>query len=537
MKQYISFTDDNFNEILDEAQQILISIAMAQDVVAPNLTPPGVEASYENFRKRMQVRSYLSSFMSQKEYIQDVILISQWNEIYRARTEFMAKKELSQPVMQQAISKTGTGLIFDSDTRSLMVSRSVYYRKGQEQIRTTVIILLDHEQITKLYRMGPLEEMTIFLYLPDGQIFYTNDPNGGAGPRQMLLEKNESSGYVDCDGQKQYYIRYDSATNGMMMIGLIPENILLHRARDLRNHLFLIGLTACVIAVVVSAYLAKKICSSIRILDSGMEAVRKGNLSTRIDISTGDEIEELAKTFNMMMDRIEALMEEIRQRERKRREMEQEILAAQIEPHFLYNSIDSIQYVAHMHHQEEIENVASSLSELLRSVLSNPNEFITLWEEQDYIENYITIERFKYRSNFSLIWEVEEELWEYPIPKLLLQPIVENALIHGITEKGDEGTIHIKVYILGQEVIIKVVDNGKGMDADTISRLLEETERSDKSGFRRIGIANVFNRIRLLYGEAYGGKIDSLKGVFTCVELHLPLAGGEDHAMAGISGG
>ena len=523
MEQYIAFTDDSFNKILDETQKILISISLAQDVVVPNLADPGTEASYGSFRKKMQLRAYLSSFLSQKEYIHDVILVSPQNEIYRGGKEFIAERELSQPVMRQAMAKTGTGLTYDPDTRSLLVSRAIYYRKGQEQIRTTAIVLLDYDQITSLYQVEPLEETAIFLYLPDRQLLYTNMINGGEGPRQMLDERTGTSGYVVWNGQRQYYIRYDSATNGMTMIGLIPENVLLHRARDLRLRFILIGVAACAFAVALSAYLAKKISANIRKLASGMEAIRKGDLGVRMEIATGDEIEDLARTFNMTMDQIESLMEEIKERERKKTELEQEILATQIEPHFLYNSIDSIQYVSHMQHQEEIEKVAASLSELLRSVLSNHNEFITLWEEKDYIENYIAIERFKYRSDFTVTWEVEEELWEYPIPKLLLQPIVENALLHGIAEKGDDGRIHIKVCIQEQEVVVKVIDNGRGMDADTVAHLLEKTGRTDKSGFRRIGLANVFSRIRLLYGEAYGGRIDSLEGVFTCVELHLPL--------------
>ena len=162
-----------------------------------------------------------------------------------------------------------------------------------------------------------------------------------------------------------------------------------------------------------------------------MEEIRQGNMEVRVSVQTRDEIGILADTFNRMMDQIAKLMIEIKEKEIVKKEAEQKFLDAQIEPHFLYNSINSIQYVAHMRGEEEIERVAIALSELFRSVLSNKREFITLWEEKEYIDNYILIERFKYTRDFSLIWDVEEELWAYQIPKLLLQPIVENALIHG----------------------------------------------------------------------------------------------------------
>lgn len=177
------------------------------------------------------------------------------------------------------------------------------------------------------------------------------------------------------------------------------------------------------------------------------------------------------------------MLEEVRQKERLKREAEQDVLAAQIEPHFLYNSIDSIQYVAHMRKEEEIERVAVALSELLRSVLSNRNEFITLWEERVYIENYITIERFKYRGFFQLLWDVDEELWTYRIPKLLLQPIVENALIHGISTRENDGVIQIKIFRQEKDIIFKIMDNGRGMSRDQIEQLLTEVTKKIKLGF------------------------------------------------------
>ena len=241
-----------------------------------------------------------------------------------------------------------------------------------------------------------------------------------------------------------------------------------------------------------------------------------------MSVQSRDEIGILADTFNRMMDQIAKLMIEIKEKEIVKKEAEQKFLDAQIEPHFLYNSINSIQYVAHMRGEEEIERVAIALSELFRSVLSNKREFITLWEEKEYIDNYILIERFKYTRDFSLIWDVEEELWAYQIPKLLLQPIVENALIHGIADK-EEGVINIKVYRDENAVVVKILDNGKGIARNRLQELQEGIYKNKKSRFRRVGISNVFERIKLLFGEEYGGNIYSYQNTFTCIELTLPL--------------
>lgn len=240
---------------------------------------------------------------------------------------------------------------------------------------------------------------------------------------------------------------------------------------------------AVLFAVAASAYLSGKLCTNLHKLTESMREIQNGNLSVRSDITAVDEIGLLSGAFNEMVERISLLLEEVRQKERLKREAEQDVLAAQIEPHFLYNSIDSIQYVAHMRKEEEIERVAVALSELLRSVLSNRNEFITLWEERVYIENYITIERFKYRGFFQLLWDVDEELWTYRIPKLLLQPIVENALIHGISTRENDGVIQIKIFRQEKDIIFKIMDNGRGMSRDQIEQLLTEVTKKIKLGF------------------------------------------------------
>lgn len=528
MGQYISFADKEFNNMLVESQKIILSVAMAQGVLSPNMLEPGEEATYTGFLKRKQIRSFLSSFLSQKEYIEEILIITDEKEVYQAGSELIVKKELETPVMQKALSSKAFGIIYDESTKSFLLCRPAVYCQGT--VMASVIIRLDYEFITSVYDIEPLQSVALYLYLPENQLFYTNDntKKDRTGLEPLLQDNETSTGYIDWDGEMQYYIRYVSRASRMTLIGLIPQDVLLKDAQDLKSKFLLIGLGASAAAILASAYLSKRICANLKSLSGGMEAVRAGNLSVRMQIPASDEIAELADTFNVMMERIEMLMEEVREQEKMKREAEQDVLASQIEPHFLYNSIDSIKYVAHMRKETEIEQVAVSLSELLRSVLSNHNEFITLWEEKDYIEYYMTIERFKYRMPFEVIWDVDEALWAYPVPKLLLQPVVENALIHGINSKEGDGVINIKIYGQQNEVILKVMDNGKGISEERIQALLSNLQQKDKSGFRRIGIANVFSRIRLIYGEEYGGTIYSMEGMFTCVELHLPLGGGSD---------
>ena len=386
------------------------------------------------------------------------------------------------------------------------------------------MINLKYDFLVDAYNMEPLRTSTVIITIPEDTVFYSNrgDEKETAHILQMIGKKEKDTGYIKINGEKQYYIRNKSGTGFMSISVLIPYRVLSKDAEKLKLKFIIIGFCAAAAAVICSVFLSRKLCRNLKQLSNNMEEIRQGNMEVRVSVQTRDEIGILADTFNRMMDQIAKLMIEIKEKEIVKKEAEQKFLDAQIEPHFLYNSINSIQYVAHMRGEEEIERVAIALSELFRSVLSNKREFITLWEEKEYIDNYILIERFKYTRDFSLIWDVEEELWAYQIPKLLLQPIVENALIHGIADK-EEGVINIKVYRDENAVVVKILDNGKGIARNRLQELQEGIYKNKKSRFRRVGISNVFERIKLLFGEEYGGNIYSYQNTFTCIELTLPL--------------
>ena len=523
MEQYVAFADQDLNNMLNESKKVVLSIALAQDFISGNLILPEEEAGYEGFQKRKQIKSFLAGFLRQKEYIDDIQLITRDGNVYQAAGELLLQKDLETTAMQKALTGGTMALLYEPEEKRLLLSRPVTYQNGKTE--GTILIHFNYDYIISAYDIAPLSDMAIYLYLPDGQLLFSN---AGSSPEEngnQLREREADTGYVEWNGESQYYIRYTSETSKMTMISCIPQKLLLKDAEDLKQKFLLIGILASAAAILTSWFLSRKICLGIRSLSGGMDEVKAGDLSVRMDIPASDEIGNLAETFNLMMERIEHLMEEVKHKEKMRWEAEQDVLASQIEPHFLYNSIGSIQFVSHMRGEAEIEEAARSLLSLLRSVLSNRNEFITLWEEKDYVNDFIILERFKYSQPFDVIWDVEEELWTYQVPKLLLQPVVENALIHGISAREEGGIINIKIYADGDDVVCKVMDNGKGMSEEQIRKIRGHVDEKERTGFRQIGIVNVFKRIELIYGEPYGGTIYSCEGMFTCVELLLPRRG------------
>ena len=527
MTQYISFADRNFNDMLEEAEKISLSIVAEQEVILPGMGDVRKEASYADYQQKKRMRSFLNGLMSQKGYIDNILLVTKEGRIYQASSDLIMKKDLKMPVMQKALSFQKAGILFDRQAGVVLFCRPVIYAGemvGMNMVR------LNYESLISVYQTEPLQEANIYIYGPGGDLFYTNATETGEEEElyKQVSSQNTDTGYLYWNGEKQYYIGYGVGNGSMSTISLMPYRTLLKDANALRRQFFLIGAGAVLFAAATAVYFSGRLCADLHRLMQSMEEIQSGNLMVRSQVRGQDEIGVLSRSFNDMVERIRELLDEVRQKEKLKREAQQSVLATQIEPHFLYNSIDSIQHVAHMRNETEIEQVAGALSELLRSVLSDRNEFITLWEEREYIENYITIERFKYRGDFELLWDVDEQLWSWRIPKLLLQPVVENALIHGISTRESGGVIQIKICCQDKIVIVKILDNGKGMSQEKIEQLLSEVQKTDKSGFRRVGFANVMNRIRLIYGEEYGGTIYSCEGLFTCVELTLPADGGED---------
>lgn len=524
MKQYLSYADNSLGEMINDAKKTSLSIAVEHEIVYPTLLDPSSEASYDWYQKKKKVESYLSGLMTNKDYIKSIAIISENQQIYQAGYEFLLKKDLNKQWLTNAMQQDKLQIIYNPEGKpDILLFRPIQYKK---QTKSMCVIEMNYEYLISAYHTEPLENVKVFIYTPDQNLFLSNidaaESQTDMEAIRILAEGENTSGFIKLGGEKQFFIRYTSDISSLATVSLVPYRILIKDAVNLRSKFIIIGILAVFLALIASLILSSRICRNLQILTKSMEDIKAGNLDARARIGSQDEIGKLADTFNNMMIRIKVLMKEVKAKEKLKREAEQSVLAAQIQPHFIYNTLNTIQYMAHMNHENQIENVTHALAELLRSVLGNRDEFITLWEEREYIDNYITIERFKYQNHFSLVWDVDEKLWSFPIPKLLLQPIVENALIHGIADMADGGVINIKIYKNEDEIVFKITDNGKGIKAEIIEKLLSETQREDGSRFRRVGIANVLDRISMIYGKQYGGTIYSYPDMFTCVELHIP---------------
>ncbi|MCM0649353.1 sensor histidine kinase [Clostridium swellfunianum] len=272
-----------------------------------------------------------------------------------------------------------------------------------------------------------------------------------------------------------------------------------------------------------SSILSLNISSLIKIVRN----VKRGNLKTRFKSTAEDEISELGNSFNDMLDRINLLIEEkytsevkIKDAEIKAKEYELNLLQSQINPHFLYNTLKTAQYMAFIK-DPRTEQMIKLLIALFKTSITRGEKIVRFGEEMAHVKTYVDIQKMRFGDKIKVIYDVSDDMMETPVLKLTLQPIVENAIYHGLEVTEDGGTIIVAIHKLNDRLKISVSDDGAGMSKDKLSEIKERLEGKTKG--QSIGIINVHERIKLYFGDEYGIEIDSILGKGAVVTINFPL--------------
>ncbi|MCZ8523155.1 cache domain-containing sensor histidine kinase [Paenibacillus caseinilyticus] len=359
------------------------------------------------------------------------------------------------------------------------------------------------------------------VYHPQQQLIY-------AGLKYENVEqalKYTYGNYVDDTSGETRLITIQTVNNiGWKLIGVSYMNEIVTGKRDIGWFLAWLMLGVLVFVLLLSAFMSAKISQPIRRLERSMSKVEQGVFDIHIQEGGEDEVGRLSRRFNFMVARIRELMEiSIREQEAKRKS-ELEVLQSQINPHFLYNTLNSVVRLAGSGKSEEVIRMITALSKFFRISLSKGKSVITVAEELEHVRNYLIIQTMRYKNKFRFEIQCEEEVKESRTLKLILQPIVENAIYHGIEMMVDEGFILIRAERDGGRVRLTVQDDGLGMPPEKLQGLLAgKPEGDEETGSGSgVGTRNVHERIRLMYGEGYGLEIESQLEMGTTVTLWIP---------------
>lgn len=363
-----------------------------------------------------------------------------------------------------------------------------------------------------------MDETGKIIYHPKQQLLYS----GLMEEKIDEVLESDSNYFVTREGKdsKLYTISVSEKT-GWSVVGVAYLSELMKNKEGTQRLYILMAILLFLCAAFLATLLASAITRPIKELKDSMKEVEHGNFErASVIVRSDNEIGSLSKSFNLMAIKIEQLMEQNIYEQKQKRKSEMKALRSQINPHFLYNTLDSIIWMAEGNKNKEVVLMTSALARLLRQSISNDNERIPLEKEMEYVRSYLTIQKMRYKDKLEYEINLEPDIKKELVINLILQPLVENAIYHGIKYKGTKGTIIIEGYKEGENIILKVADDGIGMEKEVIENIFTKSkENEERNG---VGVYNVHSRIKLYYGEEYGLHFESVVSEGTVATITIP---------------
>lgn len=423
--------------------------------------------------------------------------------------------------------------LFDDGTfryhRVVSLSRSVDINDGSTSGSGVLLVDMKYSVLEDMLERINETSSGIYYYLcsRDGEIIY--HPRWTEINRGLFKEKNnKAASYEDgiyemkTDGQKENIVVGSVAYTGWKLIGVVPESVQETSINKFRYYIITTILILVMMLLQVNRFISRKISRPIRELDESVKAYEAGAMPD-IYIGGSAEIRHLGYSVQKSYEQIEALMKEIIQQQTERRKSELDALQSQINPHFLYNTLESITWMIEAQRNKEAVVMISELAKLLRVSLSRGKMIISIGDELQHSRSYMNIQRVRYKERFKVEFLIDEEIKNYCIVKLVIQPLLENAIYYGVgnMDEDDDGQILIRGEKKGEDIYISIEDNGMGMPEDIRSNILTDNSKVPKHG-SGVGVINVHSRISLMFGPEYGLEVYSELDEGTKVVIHIP---------------
>lgn len=451
----------------------------------------------------------------------------------------ISEKDRKTDWYQRAVLGNGkTALVYEYDAYSrdkhLAMVRQLRSTKGQ--VIGTIVINISEDYMNNIIESEPYDIYIVYrdsdvvvakdtsMQIMDvfGELLvnhFTEQPHGTSTMRHNDINYRTFVDEIDIETDQSV----------LKLITAMPVNDLTEVALKSTKTSIALILISISLSLFMVYILSRAFSDRVNTFRKDMHLVAEGDFSVQSELTGGDEVGELSKDLNVMVQSIQSIIDEAYvarlQQEQlavKQKEAQFKMLASQINPHFLYNALETIRMKAHINGQKEIAQIVKKLAKIMRRNLSVKNTEVSLASEVALIQNYLEIQQFRFGDRISYSIELDCDIDKYEILPLLLQPLVENAFVHGLERKVGPGSINIKIEELGEGLRIKVSDNGLGMSIDVLNNIKGKLQKNDLNIDGSIGLANVNQRMRIFYGDRCGLDIDSIEGSGTCVSMILP---------------
>lgn len=314
------------------------------------------------------------------------------------------------------------------------------------------------------------------------------------------------------------FISQSLPIQGWTLFAIVDEENFNGDIRQYTVNFIVFSVMMLIVFIIIIICISYKMIKPLNKLKLAMAEVGEGNWDKRVEIISNDEVGAITEHFNRMVQKIKELVQTVKDKEVEKTKIYYESLMAQINPHFLYNSINSIKWAASLSHATQVYELLTSLGVLLEMTTSRVPDIVSLEKEIDYVIHYMNLQHLRFGEKVTLEINVPDKLKKAQVPKFILQPFVENSIIHGFEQHELRGKITIDCKIIDNDLNIYIKDNGKGIE----KKIEEILAHNNKSSINGIGIHGIVNRIQLLYGDKYGIKINSIINEGTTVHIHLP---------------
>jgi two-component system, sensor histidine kinase YesM len=396
-----------------------------------------------------------------------------------------------------------------------------------------VIVTIMENKINQIFENMKGNEDMILLDSSNHIISHTNDSRIGEQFQYSDQLTEENSSNIFRISRKDYLIAEQKISfTGWKLVSLIPYKQATNKINEIFNKVFIVQVVFFTIFLILMTYFLRTITKPIVRLGNVADLVQQGDLNIRSHIQSKDEIGRLSASFDQMLNRINDMIRDITATQERKRKAELDMLQAQINPHFLFNVLNSIRMKVLVKGDKESANMISSLSKLLRMTISKDKEIITFKEEVQIVLDFINIMNMRQKEKMTVEISIHEAANKIKIPRFILQPIIENSIIHGLNQSA--GTIKVNTEMNDNEVIIVIEDNGEGMDEQTLLQLKKKLVHSNtldssliknNKGFSSIGISNVYERMYMTFGQEFKMEIKSELDKGTQVILSIPKGG------------
>ena len=479
-----------------------------------------------------------------KDNVDNIALFSEDGMLVEAVPAARLKPNLDvtgEPWFRDALEKTENQhfslphvqYIFDNNENQyrwvISLSRAVELTSGTSTAQGILLVDISYSSLEQLFD-GVTAGKGGYVYLisSDGELLYH--------PKMQLIDSGRmhennvaAAAYKDgnhmeeFDGSSRFVTIKSIGYTGWKVVGVTPENVV--TLNTIKTRLFIVFIIALILFILalINSYISSRITNPIKELEKSVGILEEGNLDVPVYAGGSYEIQHLGKSIGDMAAQIRLLMKDIVTEHEAKRKQEFDTLQSQINPHFLYNTLDIIVWMIENEQKAEAVKAVTALARFFRISLSKGKSIITVRDELEHVRNYLMIQHMRFKNKFTYEIQAEDGVLELASLKLMLQPLVENAIYHGMEFMDGDGEILLKVWKEEGDLYFSVIDNGLGMTEEQVGNLFTGASHVDSKRGSGIGVKNVNERIKLYFGEKYGLSIESEPDEGTTVKIHLPV--------------